>query len=147
MWTPGQLLEFDYPTSTHVRHIETCLHRRRVVRVRRIRDLLANPLTPEEFLRRPFVARSRWLIYGIDRDRRADRKFYAGSSLQFRSPGTLRIALYDPDGTRPVDYLARAFAPTNDDRRVMVRWLIRWRNEDFNGRLLRILCDDCRVVG
>ncbi len=62
MFQSGQQIELVYPVNTDIVFIENATRRVRNLYVHRIRDLVAEPLTPAEYLRRPYVARSRWLI-------------------------------------------------------------------------------------
>ena len=146
MIDPGTFLEFSYPTRTHVREFPAAPRRRRKLAVHRVRDLVREPLTVDEFLRRPFTMRSRWLVIGQDADLGQWRQFYLGSAEEFRSPGGLRVALYEPRGTRPREILTREFAPTVADRKAMVRTLMQWSEKDYGKYQLRICCDDLRLV-
>src|SRR6056297_3439724 len=79
---PGDEIELHYPVSTHVRHIHEAPQRLRNFRIRTVRDLLREPLLPHEFLRRPYVARSRWLISVTDLDDKTHsfKQIYLGST-------------------------------------------------------------------
>ncbi|QDT07960.1 hypothetical protein K227x_63900 [Rubripirellula lacrimiformis] len=146
MVEPGTYLEFSYPINRHVRLFEVVPRRLRKIEVKRVRDLVREPLTINEFARRPYVMRSRWLIAGIDLDVGQWRQFYLGSSDEFRAPGNLRIALYRPGDTCPTEILGREFLPTVFDRRVMLRLIRRWNDRDLGQMDLRIVCDNFRIV-
>jgi hypothetical protein len=126
MFDINQEIEIHYPVSTHVRYSQhnVGLKRRHFV-VRRLRDLVAEPLTPEEYLRRPFVRRSRYLVVGTEIDANQWRQFYAGCSMEYPSPSQLRIALYEPGAKKPAKLLHRAFDATVTDREALRRWLLR----------------------
>jgi hypothetical protein len=146
MFDTNQEVEFHYPVTTHVRYcgMEIGVRRRHLV-VRRIRDLVAEPLTPEEFLRRPFVRRSRYLVVGTEIENHQWRQFYVGCSKEFRAPSQLRLALYEPSAKRPAKLLHRSFDSTVADRDALRRWLLVHGTDDFKGLLLRIYADDLRV--
>jgi len=146
MFESGTYLEISYPVSTHVRHLPEVPRRVRKITVRHARDLVRYPLTVNEFLRRPFVARSRWLISAWDNDIRQFRQFYLGSTDEFFAPGRLRLALYEPDGFVPKQIICREFQPTVVDRRNLIRLVRDWNQADHEGLVLRILADDFRVV-
>lgn len=146
MIDPGEYLEISYPVDTHVRRFDVVPRRRRHITIHRVRDLVSDPLTVEEFLRRPFVRRSRWLAFAKDNELEQWRQFYLGSTEEFASPGNLRLALYEPGGSRPKEILGREFRPTVFDRKLMMRLLRRWNHQDHGDLQLRICCDDLRLV-
>ena len=143
MLEAGSRIELSYPDSTLVESL-TRLRRRRV-RVCGVRDLLREPLTPEEFCRRPFIRRSRWLVTGYDLDRRQYRQFYLGSSGEYRSRGLLRVALYEPGADRPAWPFPRAFGDTRAERALLVHALREWSRRDLADLQLRIYADDLAV--
>jgi hypothetical protein len=137
----GQIVEFRYPITTHVR-IEQPLFEVRSVEVFRVRDLVEHPLTFQEYLRRPFVRRSRWMIGGVDLDSKQFRQFYLGCSPEYRAPSQLRIGRYDAERCRPKEIYYRGFEPTISDRKQLVKLalMLQYRSE------LRIFADDLRLV-
>lgn len=143
---PDDFLELTYPTTTHVRTVHGAARERRCVTIRRIRDLVVEPLSITEFARRPFVTRSRWLVAGYDHDRNAWRQFYLGTATEFAAPGQLRVALYEPGDPKPQRLLTRGFAPTVKDRKTMLRLLARWSNQDFGELELRVTCPDMSLI-
>lgn len=143
MITPGSNIELSYPTSTLVDALARFALRR--IRVYRIRDLLADPLTPEEFLRRPYIRRSRWLISGYDLDKGQYRKFYLGSSAEHRAPGLLKVAFYEPGATRPTIPYLRPFGPSRSERRVLIDIVRDCTQRDLHDLQLRVYCDDLNV--
>lgn len=144
MFDPKDEIELPYPTIRDVHLIDTAAALPRNLVVRRVRDLCRQPLTPAEFMRRPYINRSRWLITAHDADIREFRQFYLGSSPRFRSPGCLRIAL-ERDGHRQL--IARQFEPTIRDRRVMMRMIQRISDQSPDlVQFLRIIADDMRLV-
>jgi hypothetical protein len=138
-------LTIHYPTDTHVRLEGSRILRPRSIRVLSVRDLVAQPLTPEEFLRRPFVRRSRYLLRGYENGQY--RQFYLGCSEEFRAPSQLRIALYEPGKLRPTDLLSRPFEPSVLDRKQLARLLIKCQERDFGQLTLRVFTDDFGLVG
>jgi hypothetical protein len=67
MFSPGTEIALVYPTQTHVLQIDNSPRKTQEIYVHRVRDLIEQPLTPNEYLRRPYVARSRWLVLGSER--------------------------------------------------------------------------------
>jgi hypothetical protein len=109
-----------------------------------VRDLVTRPLTPEEYLNRPLVRRSRYLWQGRD-SLGQWRKFYLGATRDHWHEAQLRIALYD--GARRIRLLSRPFEATVRDRILLARVIGRWESYDYDGLQLRITCDDLRVFG
>ena len=148
MFNPTDQIVFTYPLQTHVRSIGATGFQQREVVVRRVRDLVKDPLTPTEFVRRPFVNRSRWLILGHDKSTSQLRQFYLGSSKEFAAPAQLRLAWYELGGNKPIDIVYRSIEPTVKDRKALSREISRLTaHEPDAGRVLRIYCDDMRLVG
>ena len=145
MLSPGERVTLTYPECTLVESLAR-LRRRRII-VKHIRDLVADPLTPEEFLRRPLVRRSRWLVTGFDQDRQSWRQFYLGSTREFASPGFLRVAVYRPGESQPFDLIGRAFGPSRLERLVLTRAVERWQAAELGRLSLRVLADDFSVMG
>ena len=141
----GDRLVLHYPVTTSIHRIERAAKRPREVIIKQLRDLVEEPLTIQEFRRRPLCNRSRWLArcYEIGS---GFRQFYLGSSSEFEAPGHLRIALYDPNHIRPVELIGREYAPSIDDRKLMLRLLSDWESRDFGGLELRIIAADLRVI-
>jgi hypothetical protein len=144
MFNPGQQIELVYPTITHILHVEKAPRKLRQLYVHRVRDLVAEPLTPNEYLHRPYVARSRWLILASELAAQPPKQFYAGTADNYRAPGILRLALYEPESTRPRQLLGRQINPTPHDRRLLLRWINKVADKypDFE---LRILAPDLAV--
>ncbi len=120
--------------------------RKRLLRIHKIRDLVAEPLTPAEYLRRPYVRRSRWLILATEHGKLYPQHFYVGCTTEFRAPSQLRVGLYEPEAIRPKALILRPFEPTMHDRDTLRRWLHRYADKDFNGLLLRVFADDMRLL-
>lgn len=147
MFQPGDEIEFHYPVSTHVRLYRPDQHRVRYAIVRRIRDLYEDPLTLEEFLRRPFLRRSRYLIDAYEPETRQYRRFYLGSTLEFRAPSVLKIGLYEDGSNEPDRVFGRGFEATESDRKLMIDGIAVWKKHQFHGASLRVFSDDTRIVG
>jgi hypothetical protein len=146
MFNLDQQISILYPSTTHVEAILKAKRIPRNVVVKEVRDLVRDPLTTQEFLRRPFVNRSRWLIRGFEPSFSRFRQFYLGSSVEFRSPGTLRLSVYDPDtDTRRI--IGREFQPTLSDRLQMIRLVKEWENTDHGDFVLNIVPYDLRLIG
>lgn len=140
----GDQLQLRYPVRTHVRFWTESPTQQRDLTIVSVRDLVREPLTAAEFLRRPFVARSRYLIRA--REGFDWRQFYLGSSVEFRSPSTMRLAIFDPDEPKKLKRICREFQPTVEDRAIMVRLIKLWESEDHGDFELKIVCDDLRLV-
>lgn len=124
----GDELDISYPICTDIREFQNSPLRSRRIIIRRLRDLCQEPLTVEEFIRRPFVARSRWLVRSWDVDLKTWRNFYLGSTPEFKSPGTLRLAIFGACPDRPIDYLGRMYHETFQDRRAMLHQICKWND-------------------
>lgn len=143
MIEPGSRIELSYPDSTLVDSLAKLVLRR--IHVYRVRDLLSEPLTPEEFLRRPYIRRSRWLVSGYDLDRKRYRQFYLGNSAEHRAPGLLKVGLYEPGAVRPTWPFPRPFGPTRADRKLLIDSLSLCAGKDLADLKLRVYSDDLRV--
>jgi hypothetical protein len=144
MIEPGTRLELTYPDCTLVEALAKFERRR--IRVHSVRDLVAQPLTPHEYLRRPKLRRSRWLVFGYDLDRFVWRKFYIGSALEYERPSVLRVGLYRPDESKPADLIGRAFGPTARERIILARVLVSWHGANLGRMRLGVLADDFTVA-
>lgn len=142
----GDRLTITYPTTTHVRFVDSARWQARRIECLAIRDLLREPLTPDEFLRRPYILRSRWLIRAADRDSRQLRQFYLGSSHEFASPASLRIGIYEPGDSKPSQWIGREFGETANDRRQLVQLVLRLGRQDLSPASLRITAPDLRLI-
>lgn len=109
-------------------------------RVERARDLVAKPLTAKEFLRRPFIPRSRWLISGYDVNSNLARTFYVGKE------SLLKLALCESGEKWPTRSIGRPFGPDGRDRMVLVSALQELLTRDLGDFWLGVYCDDLRVV-
>lgn len=143
----SQSIEILYPLHTSVSHIHEPRFIERRIHVLSSRDLVKEPLTINEFRRRPFLNRSRWLLKAWDVDVQGFRQFYLGSSAQYRAPGTLQVVVFDPEISRPKSLVSRQYEPTLSDRRELMKVLCtieRQRRLDLNE--LRIIAPDMRLV-
>jgi hypothetical protein len=138
-------LVLHYPQSTHVRFFDLAEYSQRVVSVSSIRDLVRQPLTPEEFLRRPFVRRSRYLISSNEAGK--FRRFYLGCSSEYAAPSQLRLALYAPNTPKIVDLISRPFGPSVGERKQLAKLLLNCLDKDFDDLVLRVFADDFGVIG
>ncbi|MEM6365838.1 MAG: hypothetical protein AAF745_15530, partial [Planctomycetota bacterium] len=114
MYAANTELKVTYPESTQVE--SQCDYRTRRIRIRDVRDLISDPLTPEEYFRRPLTRRSRFLVTAFDLDLNQWRRFYLGSTQEHASEGRLRWALYQPGHLQPKTISSRSFDPTRRDR-------------------------------
>jgi hypothetical protein len=139
MLVPGEKIEFRYPVSTHVgTHPE---FRDRSVTVLSIRDTVRDPLTLDEFVRRPYVRRSRWLISSIEGQNY--RQFYLGNSEEFRAPSQLSVGIFDLEKNTRIDTLFRRFDADPREVKTLLRLLAKYRDHDFGDAIeLRVWADD-----
>ncbi len=144
MLSRGQRVEFSYPVCNTILKISD--YQRRRVEVRSVRDLVREPLTPAEFLRRPFLHRSRWMITGVETDTGRWRRFYLGASQEFFSPGVLRIGLYAPGEIKPRCLLGPEFQPTLSHRRQLMRILAMLLEQEMDDLYVRVLAADLRLM-
>lgn len=134
-----QLL-IDYPTSTLLETAWT--FRRRRLQVVGVRDLLTDPLTPDEFLRRPLIHRGRYLVKATDLDTQKVKQFYLASSQEFYRPTGLRLALYWPGVIGPPErIISHRVAALRRDRIVLAKSVTQLRQTDWQGFDLRITVD------
>lgn len=146
MYEPGERVVLKYPKVNHVAFAPEYVERS--VCIYRIRDLVSEPLSIEEYCRRPYVRRSRWMLSGVDQANGEWRQFYAGSILGRESPGLLRVGLFIPGEKAPWRILTDPIGPTPQERTALARWLRRWSMEKKLGDFkLGVFCDDLRLVG
>jgi hypothetical protein len=143
----GKEIAITYPRCTHVRLWRPGDDQRREIIIRSVRDLVTDPLSLAEFMRRPWLIRSRHLIKAYEPATSQWRQFYLGSTREYRSPGTLRVGLYEPGATRPAKVYGRPFDSTPDDRRVLIEAIKSWSQHDFGEARLRVFADDLRICG
>jgi len=139
---PGTEVEICYPESTHVRFWRPDKMRRRKIVIQSVRDLVTDPLSVQEFMRRPFLLRSRWLVKAYEPAINQWRQFYWGSTREFATQGLLRVGLYEPDAVKPSWLYGRPFQPTPKDRRELMKALQQWTKLDFGTATLRVFADD-----
>ena len=139
MYAPDTQIEITYPESTQVESRTT--FRRRRIQIREVRDLIRQPLTPEEYLRRPLTHRSRYLLTAFDQDTAQWRQFYLGSSKEHATNGRLKIALYLPGQAKPTKIISRSFEPTRRDRIALARMLKDLKEKSHDGMVLRVIPD------
>lgn len=138
----GMEVEINYPNSTHIRYWKPEDCRKREIVIHSVRDLKAEPLTVEEFMRRPFLLRSRWLVRAFEPKVKQWRQFYMGSSREFAESGVLRIGLFEPGSKTPTWMHGKAFRPTVEDRRELIKTLKDWGKLNFGDAWIGIFPDD-----
>ncbi len=139
----GTKIELHYPTCTDV-FADSEQWRLRELLVYRIRDLVREPLTIDEYLHRPFVKRSRYLLIGKEYGRW--KQFYLGSTQEYLANGQLRLGLYGPDDTKPTQLVSRPFDNTPEDRKCLFEAVERWSKLSFGQLQLRVFADDLRII-
>ena len=141
IYVPKQFLRLTYPENTDVGSCSDFYERR--LKVVRVRDILHDPLTPREFLRRPMVNRGRWLIRARHIDRQCHRQFYLASSEEFHHEPDIKIGLFC--NSRLVQTL-EVFRPTKRERILAARYLKRCLIDD-DDLSVGVYTDDLRLVG
>jgi len=107
-----------------------------------VRDLVTDPLSVQEFMRRPFLLRPRWLVNANKLAINQWRQFYWGSTRLFATQGLLRVGLYEPGTDKPSWLYGRPFQPTSKGRLELMKALQQWTNLDFGTATLRVFADD-----
>lgn len=140
---PGidEMIELTYPVSTHVRLFRLDQMETRRVVVQSVRDLIADPLSVNDYMRRPYQLRSRWMIKAFEPASRKWRQFYLGSSLEYWSPGTLRVGLYQPRSQCPTTILDGVYEATAASRKRLTDELAKLGKLDFGDLELRVFSD------
>ncbi|MEL7337648.1 MAG: hypothetical protein AAFN70_15760 [Planctomycetota bacterium] len=111
-----------------------------------MRDLVAKPLTIADFRKRPYILRSRWLVYAWEEKTRKELKFYLGSSDEFESPGTLAVAKLDSTTPRPnLSIVGDIFDETIQARKEMLRMIEELEAKDRLDRY-GIIAPDMRLL-
>lgn len=113
--------------------------------VRQVRDLVRQPLTPQEFLRRPNVYRGRHLIRGWCSDGKW-RQFYLSSTREEFRVVPHKIALFSEDQTRLLRIVPLEFGASMLDRIRLATQLRRLVDNPPEGLLVRVIVDDLRLV-
>ncbi len=114
--------------------------------VKRTRDLVAEPLTISDYLRRPLIHRGRWLIVGTDTATGQIRQFYLSTTREQYRPLPLRIGIYEAGAKRPTKILFRPFEPTVRDRILLSRLVGRLNEDGTDEASLRIFADDLKIA-
>jgi hypothetical protein len=140
MFAINQRLTIHYPDSTIVQ--PAALHwTARHITVTGVRDLLAQPLTAREFLRRPLLNRGRYLIHALDAAIGQPRRFYLATTMdEYRTP-PLRLGLFQTGHRLPVQILEE-FDGTRRDRILAARLVTDLLPYDFGPLTLGLYCDD-----
>ncbi len=145
-YTVNEFLEFDYPISTNLHRLQFPDFQTRVIMVKRIRDLVTHPLTPEEFIRRPLIQRGRYLLGGVDLSTGMFKQFYEASFRQHLRIVPLRVAVFCEYGERPQYIYYRTFT-TPRERMLLARALGRGIFTPPPGMKIGIYADDLKLVG
>lgn len=141
---PNQRLQLHYPSTTIIgRHPE---FQARQLITRSIRDLVSDPLTIEEYFRRPFTTRGRWLVRAYDLEQSCTRQFYLANSREYSTQSPLRIGIYEPGHPRPLEVVSRGFGNTRRERILLARTLKRFLEFELLSHVfVRIFADDLNV--
>ena len=140
MFQRNQELQLHYPTSTLIgADLE---FKPRTLIVKYVRDLRTNPLTIEDFFRRPLIHRGRWLLGVLDLDSREFRSIYPTTSREHFDDAPLRIGLYESFGNEPIDILSRHFQATARERMLLAKTLFKWSELDLDGLKLGVFAEN-----
>jgi len=145
MFSISERIELDYPLDTNVLRVSASEWRRRYLRVLRVRDLIKEPLTVSEFLDRPLLERSRWLITAKDVHTGTVRRYYPGTARNINLVGSLQLALYEPDGTMPAKFLTKPFGATYEERMILARLAKSFEPQTPRGLLLRVTSHELKL--
>lgn len=137
-------LSIYYPDSTVVEPRKINWKPRSLI-VHGVRDLVREPLSPAEFLRRPMLSRGRYLVLGFDQTVGGFRKFYLSNCRDQYRPTTIRLAMYSPEGK--IIEILDEYAPTRRARIMAMRVVSKFAQEDFGENRLGLYCDDLQLVG
>lgn len=142
---PNQRIQLHYPSNTIVGRVS--MYQPRHLITRSIRDLASDPLTIEEYFRRPFIARGRWLVRAYDLDQSCTRQFYLANSIEYLSHSPLRIGIYEQGNPRPLEIVSRGFQNTPRDRILLARTLKRFLDFRLESSCVsvRVFADDLNV--
>jgi hypothetical protein len=136
-------IETAYPFTTHV-CVEFPNWQPRRFEFLCVRDLVTDPLSVAEFLRRPMTRRSRYLIRVRDLDRGVCRSVYQRSMADWFRETPLRVGVYH--GCELQELLKTNYGPTIPDRQRLVRFLNKHQTNDMGEFRLAVLSDDGEVI-
>lgn len=132
-----------YPFTTHVSTPRLIWEPRRF-KVLGVRDLVTDPLSVEEFLRRPMTRRSRYLIRVRDLDRGVCRSVYQRSMADWFRETPLRVGLFH-DG-KLIEIVSTNWGPTIRDRLGLIEFLHSFDDQDLGVCRLGVFSDDLEVI-
>lgn len=144
MFEPEQTIEFHYPDNTFVGRKRGW--RLRKVSVRKVRDLLSEPITVNDWYRRPHQLRGRYLITAIDHDNGKLRQFYPNNCKEWWHPALLKLGLYTPFSRKPEVVFKESYGWTVHQRSLMNRAIEDILQTDLGCFELKIYCDDLRLI-
>ncbi len=144
MYSPNERIQIHYPETSLINSRPKW--KLREIIVRKTRDLVTDPLSIEDYLRRPLIHRGRWLIMGTDSQNGKLRQFYLSTTREQYRPVPLRVGVYEADSKRPAQILFRPFEPTVRDRIVLSRLVTRFAGVSHSEKRIGVFADDLRVV-
>lgn len=139
----NEIITTAYPESTLVSYRRPRFIERRF-RIRNVRDLVQHPLTIKEFLNRPMVRRSRYLVSVLDLDLGRYRKIYQRSMHEHFRETPLRVGLFDK--TEIHELFRTNWGPTVRDRMMLVRFLTEFQHDSFGHLRIGVFSDDLEVI-
>lgn len=122
LFTSNAEIRCHYPAQNLVSSREPVFHWRHF-RVAKVRDLYTHPLSVQEFLRRPFQRRCRYLLEVWDIANRRRRHVYPSSMMEYWHDCPLKIGIYPVIGEPPAAILTRQFGASPEERILMCQVL------------------------
>lgn len=138
-----KIIQTHYPRTTHLA-AGSIRWERRIFRVLGIRDLVKDPLTIDEFIRRPMTRRSRYLINVFDLQKNRYRSIYQRSMLEWYRETPLRVGIYE--GPKLIDITTHNWGPTLADRRGLARFLGKFEGVNMGELRIGIFSDDLELI-
>jgi hypothetical protein len=138
-----EVIHTAYPSTTHLATPRPRWEPRRF-RVLDIRDLAKQPLTIQEFLRRPMTRRSRYLVRVLDLDRGVCRSVYHRSMAEWYRETPLRVGVFH--NSKLLELISTNWGPTLADRRGLIKFLRQFEGHDMGEFRVGVFSDDLEVI-
>ncbi len=132
-----------YPFTTHVASPNLAWEPRRF-RVLGVRDLVTDPLSVAEFLRRPMTRRSRYLIRVRDLDKGVCRSVYQRSMADWFRETPLRVGVFHEK--KLIEIISTNWGPNVRDRLGLIEFLHSFDGYDMGEFRLGVFSDDLEVI-
>jgi len=143
MFEKNEILSLGYVVDSSV-NTGSVNFRDRSGRVKAVRDLLQEPLTIREYLRRPMVRRGRYLLRVYDLGTNQYRQWYLNNSREYWFDSQLRVGVFE--GPKLVDIISRGYDPSERERLILARALVGLLDFNLQPHLrFGVFSDDLRV--